>query len=200
MRGNVECELRYWDMDDAESIERMLNHPMIRSTLRDLPNPYRLRDAREFLDEVLAGEGDTVFAFAILVPFGRIAGGIAVTRQENVYRLTAELGYYLAPSFWGHGVMTQAIRQICEYVFGHSDIERIYAEPFADNIGSCRALEKAGFQLEGTLRRNVVKDGRFHDSRMYSMLRDEAPSTGCKEPGRKTQVYLVGSGPAPSAE
>lgn len=34
---------------------------------------------------------------------------------------------------------------------------RIYAEPFAYNIASCRVLEKAGFYYEETLRSNAVK-------------------------------------------
>ena len=69
--------------------------------------------------------------------------------------------------------MTDAIKQICEYVFENNDILRIYAEPFAHNIGSCRVLEKAGFQYEGTLRNNAVKNGKVIDMKMYSLLREE---------------------------
>ena len=42
-------------------------------------------------------------------------------------------------------------------MFTHTDIVRIYAELFAYNIGSCRVLEKADFQYEGTLRSNAVR-------------------------------------------
>ena len=83
-------------------------------------------------------------------------------------RQTAELGYYIAEEYWGNGIMTEAARQICEYVFSESDIIRIYAEPFAYNIASCRVLEKAGFQYEGTLRSNAVKNGKVLDMKMYS--------------------------------
>ena len=69
--------------------------------------------------------------------------------------------------------MTEAVKQICEYVFSKSDILRIYAEPFAYNIASCRVLEKAGFQYEGTLRSNAVKNGEVIDMKMYSLLRTE---------------------------
>ena len=44
---------------------------------------------------------------------------------------------------------------------------------FAYNIGSCRVLEKAGFQYEGTLRNNAVKNGKVIDMKMYSLLREE---------------------------
>ena len=64
-------------------------------------------------------------------------------------------------------------KQICEYVFDKSDIIRIYVEPFAYNIASCRVLEKAGFQYEGTLRSNAVKNGKVIDMKMYSLLKTE---------------------------
>ena len=83
------------------------------------------------------------------------------------------LGYYIAEEYWGKGIMTEAIKQICQHVFQKSDIIRIYAEPFAYNIASCRALEKAGFQYEGTLRNNAVKNGKVIDMKMYSILNTE---------------------------
>lgn len=100
-------------------------------------------------------------------------GSIGIFRQGNIHRQTAELGYDIAEEYWGKGIMTEAVKQICEYVFGNSDIIRIYAEPFAYNIASCRVLEKAGFQYEGTLGSNAVKNGKVIDMKMYSMLKEE---------------------------
>lgn len=73
------------------------------------------------------------------------------------------MGYYIAEGYWGKGIMAEAVKQICEYVFDSSDIIRIYAEPFAHNSASCRVLEKAGFQYEGTLRSNAVKNDKVID-------------------------------------
>lgn len=100
-------------------------------------------------------------------------GSISIFRQDNIHRLTAELGYYIAEEYWGKGIMTEAVKQICEYVFSMSDIIRIYAEPFAYNTASCRVLEKSGFQYEGTLRKNAVKNGKVLDMKMYSLLKWE---------------------------
>lgn len=79
----------------------------------------------------------------------------------------------LRKNIGGRGIMTEAVKQICEYVFCKSDILRIYAEPFAYNAASCRVLEKAGFQYEGTLRSNAVKNGKVIDMKMYSLLKTE---------------------------
>jgi len=74
----------------------------------------------------------------------------------SIFR-TAELGYYIAEPYWGQGHGTRAVKQICEMVFETTDIIRVFAEPFARNLGSCRILEKAGFQLEGILRKMPSK-------------------------------------------
>ena len=51
-------------------------------------------------------------------------------------------------------------------------IIRIFAEPFAYNATSCRVLEKAGFQFEGLLRNNAIKNGKVLDMKMYSSIKE----------------------------
>ena len=48
---------------------------------------------------------------------------------------------------------------------------RIFAEPFAYNTASCRALEKADFTYEGTLRSNALKNGNIVDMKMYARVK-----------------------------
>ena len=91
---------------------------------------------------------------------------------DNIHRQTAELGYYLAEEYWGQGIMTEAIRQLCRWIFETTDILRIYAEPFAGNTASRRALEKAGFSLEGTMKNNAVKNGRVLDMALYALTKE----------------------------
>lgn len=50
---------------------------------------------------------------------------------------------------------------------------RVYAEPLADNAGSRKALEKTGFTLEATLKRNVIKNGIIKNSCIYSVLKED---------------------------
>lgn len=81
------------------------------------------------------------------------------------------MGYYISESYWGKGIMTEVVKKTCKYVFDNSDIIRIYAEPFAYNAASCRVLEKAGFQYEGTLRNNAIKNGKVIDMKLYALLK-----------------------------
>jgi len=168
----MNCKIRKWKLTDAKDIAVVLSNKNIQDNLRDgLPYPYSEQDGIDFISSMLSANEDETFAFAITLD-DKVIGSIGVFRQENIHRQTAEMGYYIAEEYWGKGIMTDAVKQICEYVFKNSDILRIYAEPFAYNTGSCRVLEKAGFQYEGTLRNNAVKNGKVLDMKMYSLLRE----------------------------
>ena len=167
------CNIRKWKLSDAADLATAISNKKIQDNLRDgLPYPYTVQDGVDFISDMLSADENETFAFAITVD-NKVVGSIGVFRQGNIHRLTAELGYYIAEEYWGRGIMTEAVRHTCEYVFDKSDIIRIYAEPFAYNIASCRVLEKAGFQYEGTLRNNAVKNGEIIDMKMYSLLKTE---------------------------
>ncbi len=169
----MKCRIRKWELSDAKDLAVALSNKKVQDNLRDgLPYPYTEQDGKEFISAMLSADENETFAFAITVN-NMVIGSIGIFRQGNIHRQTAELGYYIAEEYWGKGIMTEAVKQICEYVFANSDIIRIYAEPFAYNIASCRALEKAGFQYEGTLRSNAVKNGKVIDMKMYSLLKEE---------------------------
>ena len=82
------------------------------------------------------------------------------------------MGYFIASEFRRMGITTKALKAITAYAFRTFDIIRVYAEPFADNIGSCRVLEKAGFTLEATFKNYVIKNGVIKDSCIYSVLKE----------------------------
>lgn len=165
--------IRPWRESDADALVRALNDARVLDDLRDgLPSPYTRSDALDFITAILTS-GEASYGFAI-ADGGECAGAITVTRGANIHRCTGELGYYVLPERWGRGLATDAVREICRYTFEHTDIIRIYAEPFSDNTASCRVLEKAGFTFEGTLRANAVKHGSVRDMRMYALIRPES--------------------------
>lgn len=169
----MKCKIRKWKLSDAADLASALSNIKIHDNLRDgLPYPYTEQDGADFISAMLSEDENQTFAFAITVD-NKAIGSIGVFRQGNIHKQTAELGYYIAEEYWGKGIMTEAVKQVCEYVFGKSDIIRIYAEPFAYNAASCRVLEKAGFHYEGTLRSNAVKNGNVIDMKMYSLLKTD---------------------------
>ena len=168
----MNCILRKWRPDDAKDLAAALNNPRILNNLRDgLPYPYTQRDAERYIAAMLSADETSTFAYAVTVD-GRAVGSIGAFRQGNIHRRTAELGYYLAEEYWGRGIMTDAIRQLCSRLFETTGLLRFYAEPFAYNTGSRRALEKAGFCYEGTMKNNAVKNGRVLDMALYALTKE----------------------------
>jgi RimJ/RimL family protein N-acetyltransferase len=168
----MECKIRGWRVEDAARLAEMLNNRNILNNLRDgLPYPYTEIDAEEYINSMLSADKNKTFAFAITVD-DKVIGSIGVFRCDNIHSRTAEMGYYIGESYWGCGLGTSAVTQVCTYIFENTDVIRIFAEPFAYNTASCRVLEKAGFQFEGLLRSNAVKDGNVIDMRMYSLIKE----------------------------
>ena len=170
----MDCTIRPWRLDDAKELALIANNKKIQNNLRDgLPYPYTEEDAKSYISEILNSDKNTTFAFAITVN-DKVVGSIGVFRKYNIHFCTAEMGYYIAEEFWGNGLGSNAVQQICQYIFKNTDIIRIFDEPFAYNIASCRILEKSGFQYEGTLRSNAVKNGRVLDMRMYALIKSNS--------------------------
>ena len=168
------CKIREWRLSDAVDLAVALSNKKVQDNLRDgLPFPYTEKDGLDYITAMLSADKNDTFAFAVTVD-DKVIGSIGVFRQGNIHRLTAELGYYISEEYWGNGIMTEAVKQICEYVFRNSDIIRIYAEPFSYNTASCRVLEKAGFQFEGLLRHNAIKNNKVIDMKMYALIKEQA--------------------------
>lgn len=169
----MEVKLRPWRIEDAPDLQRCADDPAVARNLRDVfPHPYTLQDAQDFLSLCLACSPAQQRCYAIVAE-GSLVGSISLARGADVYRKSAELGYWLAREHWGCGLMTEAVRQICREGFAEMDIVRIYAEPYAGNLGSRRVLEKNGFTLEGVLRQGAYKNGQFLDYCVYGLLKDE---------------------------
>ena len=165
--------LRHWQTSDAGDVAAAADNPRIAANLRNVfPSPYTLADAEWFVGDCIA-QGEARQLTRAIVIDGKAAGSIGVFVKDDVYEKSAELGYWLAEEHWGKGVMTEAVRRICREAFDRFDILRIFAEPFAHNLGSRQVLEKAGFTCEGTMRNGVYKNGWVHSYCMYALLREE---------------------------
>jgi RimJ/RimL family protein N-acetyltransferase len=164
------CTLRSWRSGDEDSLVRHADDRDVWINLRDrFPHPYTRDDARAWLRLVAESTPETNFVVAVA---DEAVGGIGLTLQDDVSRRSAEIGYWLGRAYWGRGIATAAVRALTDWAFAHFDLCRLYAGVFEWNPASARVLEKAGYVLEGRLRRSVTKDGRTIDQLLYALVRD----------------------------
>ncbi|MGZ6140359.1 MAG: GNAT family N-acetyltransferase [Myxococcaceae bacterium] len=163
------CELRPFTTEDAPSLARLANDVSVWRNLRDaFPHPYALEHAVAFIAHTQQQPPGCNMA---IVVGGEAVGSIGLKLGTDVERVSAELGYWLGAPYRGRGVMSEAIRAFTDDSFERFSLTRIFAVPFAYNPASCRALERAGFTLEATLRRSAIKAGQITDQRLYARVR-----------------------------
>lgn len=156
--------------DDAPSLLKHANNPRVAINLRDrFPHPYEAAHADTFLRWVATQPVETVWAIEVA---GEAAGGIGIELRADVERVSAEIGYWLGEAHWGRGIVTAALRAVTPDVLRRFELTRLYALPFADNLASIRVLEKAGYELEGRLRRSAIKNGHIKDQFLYARYAD----------------------------
>jgi RimJ/RimL family protein N-acetyltransferase len=170
------CEVRSWRPADVESLALHANNRKIWLNLRDaFPHPYTKRDAREYIRTVRQRVPETGFAIAV---DDEAVGSIGYVLHGDVERVSAEIGYWLAEPFWGRGITTEALTAVTHHAIATHGLTRVFAVPFAWNAASCRVLEKAGYVLEGRLRRSAIKDGRITDQLQYAFIAPEDATHG----------------------
>src|SRR5262249_17761468 len=150
----TQCIVRQFAIADAASIAEAANDRRIWLQLRDLfPHPYRLADAEAYVSRVASVNPPR--SLAVIVE-GRAVGGVGLQLMTDVNRRSAEIGYWLGAAHWGRGITTEALTLVTEWAFSAHGLLRIFAQPFATNSASRRVLEKAGYALEGTMRRSAI--------------------------------------------
>ena len=162
--------LREFTFNDKERIAELANNPKISINLRDgFPNPYTISDAEDFLEKYKKLKSSKIFA----IEYNNVyVGNIGLHKGVDVYRKSAEIGYFLGEPFWNKGIMTKAVYLICDYGFSRLNVVRIYAGIFEYNTASMRVLEKCGFKREAVFEKAVYKNGNFYNEFRYSKIAD----------------------------
>lgn len=159
--------LRPWTTEDLPRLVQLADNPNIARFMADVfPNPYHKEHGKAFIEMANAKTPPSVFA--IIVDEQPI-GSIGLHMQADILRKNYEIGYWLGEAYWGRGLATEAIRQICEYGFEHLDCIRIFARIFGNNVASQKVVQKAGFTLEARFEKTIFKHGEFIDELIYAL-------------------------------
>ncbi|WCN84320.1 GNAT family N-acetyltransferase [Micromonospora sp. LH3U1] len=128
--------------------------------------------ARRFAVDGYLGEDDG--RLVVEVEQEHAAGIVSYTAGRYAGRASYwEIGIVLLPQWRGRGIGWRAQALLCDYLFHHSPAQRVQAGTHPENVAEQRALEKAGFQLEGVVRASEFRAGQWRDGYLYSRLRDD---------------------------
>ena len=112
-------------------------------------------------------------------PLGDIGLQISPENREE-----ADIGYTVVPAAQGKGIASEALRAVCDYAFSQTSVKAINAYVLADNGGSVRVLEKAGFVRTQVLEKAYEIDGVRYDDWVYRL------ECGAHREREKGQTYF----------
>jgi RimJ/RimL family protein N-acetyltransferase len=153
---------------DAPDMAFLANNEKIAINVRDgFPHPYTLQDAENFVKMASGPEFGIVFAIEYQ---GRYVGNTAIIPGKDVYRHSAEIGYFIGEPYWNKGIVTSTVNLLTEYCFRELGLVRVWAGIFEFNTASQRVLEKCGFEKEAVHRMAVTKKGKLWNEVVFAKL------------------------------
>ena len=138
----------------------------------DREKPKSLEEALAFIQIVNANidkNESVMWAIALQDKPDTLIGNIGFWRILNKH-YRSEIGYMLHPSFWGKGIMKEALLAAIDFGFNQMKLHSIEAHINPDNTASGKLLEKTGFVREAYFKEDFFFRGKFIDSAIYSLL------------------------------
>jgi RimJ/RimL family protein N-acetyltransferase len=163
--------LRPLEREDARTIVPWFNDPeVMRYLLRY--RPLTLTEEEEFLKRMAQSETDLALGI-VRKGEDRLIGATGFHHIDARCR-HASFGILLGDKeAWGKGYGTEATGLMVGYAFETLNLNRVWLHVYEYNERGKRAYEKVGFRVEGRLRQDTFRDGRYWDTLVMGILRDE---------------------------
>lgn len=163
--------LRAVERSDALLARTWLNDPQVRrTTLRH--RPLTLHEEEEYITKSTQREDTVIFVIARKADDQAI--GLTGLHSIETHNSQAVFGIAIGEvNEWGRGYGTEATRLMVAYAFGTLNLNRVSLLVFADNERGIRCYEKVGFKREGILRQENYREGKYGDTWLMAILREE---------------------------
>ncbi|MCZ8523968.1 MULTISPECIES: GNAT family N-acetyltransferase [Paenibacillus] len=178
-RIDGEVELKVLESGDAEELFLLTdaNRRYLRQWMPWIDGTQTVEDTRTFIEHARQrwAQGDGITAGIVVA--GSLCGVIDHHGLSTLNR-SAAIGYWLAESHQGRGIMTRACRGMVDYSFRSLGLHRVEIRAGTENRRSRAVPERLGFTQEGIARGAQRLYGLYIDLAVYSMLGSEWPPAG----------------------
>ncbi len=171
---NNDIILRSWQPEDAPALFDAINHSRVHlSPWLAWVNPTTKQDhSLQFIKySMQAIENQESLALGIFFD-GNVIGGIGMHQWNHIVK-KAQVGYWIAKEYEGHGIVTQSLKQFLRFLFEKTSLNKIEIHFSPANKRSAKVAEKLGAQVEGVLRQSAIRNGITEDIVITGILKSE---------------------------
>jgi UDP-4-amino-4,6-dideoxy-N-acetyl-beta-L-altrosamine N-acetyltransferase len=163
--------LRPLELEDARTVVVWFNDPEVNRFLLSY-RPLTRAAEEDFLRRL--SESSTDIGLGVVTRADDRLVGVAGLHDLDVRNRHAALGINLgARECWGKGHGTETTRLLVRHAFRTLNLQRVWLHVYEFNARAVHVYEKVGFRLEGRLRHDTFRDGRYWDTLVMGLLRDE---------------------------
>jgi [ribosomal protein S5]-alanine N-acetyltransferase len=163
--------LRPLEREDAPVLVPWFNDPDVSRTLLR-HRPQTLRDEEAFLDKVTQSEHDVALALVVRATDRLI--GVTGLHQIDFKNRHCSFGIVIGEKAeWGKGYGTEATTLLVKHAFETLNLNRVWLHVYEYNDRGRRSYEKVGFRQEGVLRQDCYREGRYWDTIVMAILRED---------------------------
>ena len=169
--------------EDATGLHRLINDWEVAKTLSRVPFPYPREAADEWIASTHAQmEAGTAWHLAVVGTENAgtpeetevLVGNVGLTLQED--GKSAELGYWIGRTFWGHGVGPEAAGRMARWALANLPVEKLVASALLTNARSQAVLRRIGFRAVGDGERDFLSLKGPQPVALFEMTRADLPA------------------------
>lgn len=170
--GNL-IRLREYHKADINVVWKYINDWEVRKYLiPGVPLPWKFEEEEKWYEELSAKKEDN-YSFAIeRISDGQYVGGCGIN-ELDWKNSVATVGIFLGKPFLSQGYGTDAMNVLVNFIFSEMNLHKVMLYVYAFNERAIKSYQKVGFKIEGTLRSQIFRDGKYHDEMIMGILKEE---------------------------
>ncbi|GAB6189108.1 GNAT family protein [Marinitoga arctica] len=165
--------LRAYKKEDLDKVVEYINDIEVRRGLTPgIMFPFRYEDEEKWYESINPlGNGEYNFAIE-LKKTGEYIGGCGIPNVDWKNSVVT-VGIFIGKPFLNNGYGTEAMKLLVNFVFNEMNINKVKLHVFSFNKRAIRSYEKVGFKIEGVLREQIFREGKYHDEIIMGILKRE---------------------------
>lgn len=161
-------------LSDADDIFNMINsnREHLRIWLPFVDFTQKVDDTKKFINSVI-NQSPKKKDYVFVIHYKKKPVGLIGLKGIDYANKKTEIGYWLIKDAEGKGIVTRSVLGLMKYTFNNLAMNRIMIRFAVGNTRSATISERLGYFYEGIERDGEFINGKFHDLKVYSILKTE---------------------------